>query len=128
MFTIIFIHYVRRKFYACDRMHWIPVILMTCVLLQVGPAAWLGPQTSEAIEGLVKNGRKNIMLIPIAFTSDHIETLFELDIEYAEVLGKEVWFFNINCIRIPYPCKCSVVPTFGDIGDPTPSGKAPSKP
>ena len=28
--------------------------------------------------------------MPIAFTSDHIETLFELDIEYAEVLGKEV--------------------------------------
>ncbi|XP_065063801.1 ferrochelatase, mitochondrial-like isoform X2 [Rhopilema esculentum] len=61
-----------------------------CWQSKVGPAAWLGPQTSESIEGLVKNGRKNILLVPIAFTSDHIETLFELDIEYAEVLGKEV--------------------------------------
>lgn len=31
---------------------------------------------------MAKNGIKNVMLIPIAFTSDHIETLFELDLEY----------------------------------------------
>ena len=31
-----------------------------------------------------------MMLVPIAFTSDHIETLHELDIEYADELGKEV--------------------------------------
>lgn len=51
---------------------------------QVGPAAWLGPKTDEALEGLAKKGHKNVMLIPIAFTSDHIETLFELDLEYGE--------------------------------------------
>ncbi|RKP27075.1 hypothetical protein SYNPS1DRAFT_13243 [Syncephalis pseudoplumigaleata] len=51
---------------------------------QVGPAAWLGPQTSEAIDGLAKQGYKNQLLVPIAFTSDHIETLFELDHEYGE--------------------------------------------
>ena len=58
--------------------------------LKVGPSAWLGPQTEDCIKGLVKNGRKNMMLVPIAFTSDHIETLHELDIEYADALGKEV--------------------------------------
>lgn len=31
-----------------------------------------------------------MILVPIAFTSDHIETLHELDIEYAEDIGKEV--------------------------------------
>ena len=37
------------------------------------------------------------MLVPIAFTSDHIETLHELDIEYADELGKEVGaLFNEN--------------------------------
>ncbi|KAI9256438.1 ferrochelatase [Phascolomyces articulosus] len=52
---------------------------------QVGPQPWLGPQTSDAIKGYAKAGKKNLLLVPIAFTSDHIETLFELDLEY----GKE---------------------------------------
>lgn len=51
---------------------------------------WLGPQTDEVIKGLCQRGKKNILLVPIAFTSDHIETLHELDIEYSQVLGKEV--------------------------------------
>lgn len=56
---------------------------------QVGPSAWLGPQTSDAIKGLAKKGHNNLLLVPIAFTSDHIETLFELDLEYLEE-AKEV--------------------------------------
>lgn len=56
---------------------------------QVGPSAWMGMQTGEAIKGLARLGRKNAILIPIAFTSDHIETLFELDLEYAHE-GKEL--------------------------------------
>ncbi|CAO3676205.1 unnamed protein product [Rhizopus stolonifer] len=55
-----------------------------CWQSQVGPKAWLGPQTSEALKGFAKRGQKNIVVVPIAFTSDHIETLFELDREYAE--------------------------------------------
>jgi len=49
---------------------------------QVGPSAWMGMQTSEAIKGLARLGIKNVILIPIAFTSDHIETLYEIDLEY----------------------------------------------
>jgi ferrochelatase len=52
---------------------------------QVGPKAWMGPQTSDALKGLARLGKKRAVLVPIAFTSDHIETLYELDIEY----GKE---------------------------------------
>ncbi|KAG0165285.1 ferrochelatase hem15 [Apophysomyces sp. BC1015] len=55
---------------------------------QVGPKAWLGPQTADAIQGYANQGKKNLVLVPIAFTSDHIETLFELDIEYGH-LAKE---------------------------------------
>ncbi|TNM92410.1 hypothetical protein fugu_019422 [Takifugu bimaculatus] len=51
---------------------------------KVGPMAWLGPQTDEVIKGLCERGKKNILLVPIAFTSDHIETLHELDIEYGQ--------------------------------------------
>ncbi|CAE6416692.1 unnamed protein product [Rhizoctonia solani] len=60
---------------------------------QVGPSAWMGQQTEQAIQGLAKLGRKNAVLVPVAFTSDHIETLFELDHEYVkegEELGMNI--------------------------------------
>ena len=59
---------------------------------QVGPSAWLGAQTSDTVENLVKKGQKDLVLIPIAFTSDHIETLYEIDLEViheADQLGAE---------------------------------------
>lgn len=63
---------------------------------KVGPQEWLGPQTDESIEGLAKNRRFNILLVPIAFTSDHIETLFELDLEYMDHLAKKAGVKNIR--------------------------------
>lgn len=49
---------------------------------KVGPKAWLGGQTADIVAKLEKNENiKGIVLVPIAFTSDHIETLHELDIE-----------------------------------------------
>ncbi|KAK6390285.1 hypothetical protein LTR65_005660 [Meristemomyces frigidus] len=48
---------------------------------QVGPSAWLGAQTSDTVNNFVKKGQKDLCLVPIAFTSDHIETLFEIDQE-----------------------------------------------
>lgn len=51
---------------------------------QVGPLPWLGPQTGDVIKGLGAQGVRRVLAVPIAFTSDHIETLFEIDIEYAE--------------------------------------------
>lgn len=55
---------------------------------KVGPKAWQGPQTAATLEGLAKRGKKDICLVPVAFTSDHIETLFELDIELKEDADK----------------------------------------
>ena len=52
-----------------------------CWQSQVGPSAWLGAQTSDTVQGYVKKGKTDLILVPIAFTSDHIETLFELDQE-----------------------------------------------
>lgn len=63
---------------------------------KVGPLPWLGPPTDETIKGMVARGKKNLLLVPIAFTSDHIETLFELDLEYAKNLGAEVGAKNIR--------------------------------
>ncbi|KAJ3067226.1 ferrochelatase hem15 [Quaeritorhiza haematococci] len=52
---------------------------------QVGPQPWLGPKTEASIEGYAKKGKKNLLVVPIAFVSDHVETLFEVDLEYGEV-------------------------------------------
>lgn len=52
-----------------------------CWQSQVGPSAWLGAQTSDTVANYVKKGQTDLVLIPIAFTSDHIETLYELDQE-----------------------------------------------
>ncbi|MGB9664297.1 MAG: ferrochelatase [Ignavibacteria bacterium] len=52
---------------------------------KVGPMKWLEPSTEKEIERLIHSGYKNLLVIPIAFVSDHIETLYELDIEYIKV-------------------------------------------
>lgn len=76
---------------------------------QVGPSAWQGPQTADAIKGLAKIGKKNVLLVPIAFTSDHIETLYELDIEVKEE-AEEVClfvcsiFFGCVLLSMAMPC------------------------
>jgi hypothetical protein len=67
---------------------------------QVGPQPWLGPKTDQSLEGMAKRGLKDALLIPVAFTSDHIETLFELDLEYIEDYRK-VRFLLRSCFFIP---------------------------
>ena len=56
---------------------------------QVGPSAWLGAQTSDTVQQYVAKGQTDLILIPIAFTSDHIETLYELDQEIIGEAGHE---------------------------------------
>jgi ferrochelatase len=51
----------------------------------VGPVRWLGPSTEQVIRRLGAQGHEHLLVVPIAFTSDHIETLSELDREYGEV-------------------------------------------
>jgi protoporphyrin/coproporphyrin ferrochelatase len=57
---------------------------LTCFQSKVGPLEWIKPATEDAVEEAAKDG-KHIILSPIAFVSEHIETLVELDEEYAEV-------------------------------------------
>jgi ferrochelatase len=54
----------------------------------VGPVRWLGPSTEQVLRRLGARGQKHVLVVPIAFTSDHIETLSELDREYGEVAHK----------------------------------------
>ena len=54
---------------------------------RVGPLKWIGPSTEDVIIENSKLGKK-IVLVPIAFVSEHSETLVELDIEYKELANK----------------------------------------
>ena len=56
-----------------------------CYQSKVGPVKWLEPGTDTKIEELAANNKKHLLVIPISFVSDHVETLFELDIEYRHV-------------------------------------------
>jgi ferrochelatase len=61
---------------------------LLCYQSAVGPVRWLGPSTEQVIKGLGRAGRRNVLVVPIAFTSDHIETLSEIDLEYKELAHK----------------------------------------
>jgi protoporphyrin/coproporphyrin ferrochelatase len=47
-----------------------------------GPVKWLEPSTEKMIHDLARRGIKNVLAVPISFVSDHIETLYEIDILY----------------------------------------------
>ena len=55
---------------------------------KTGHVKWVGPDTIEETKRLIQNGRK-LFIVPISFVCDHIETLFELDIELKEIIGSE---------------------------------------
>lgn len=53
-----------------------------CYQSKVGPLKWLTPSTPDTIAELASKGVRHMLLVPVAFASDHLETLFELGIEY----------------------------------------------
>ncbi len=59
---------------------------------RLGPIPWLGPSTEETIDTLAREGITSLLVVPLSFVSDHVETLYEIDILYrkrAKRLGIE---------------------------------------
>ena len=52
---------------------------------KIGPVKWLEPATNDVIVDYGKRGIENVLVVPISFVSEHIETLYELDILYQKV-------------------------------------------
>ncbi|MHC5599085.1 MAG: ferrochelatase [Nostoc sp.] len=67
---------------------------------RVGPVEWLQPYTEDALKELGAKGVKDLVVVPISFVSEHIETLQEIDIEYREV-AEEAGIHNFR--RVPAP-------------------------
>ncbi len=65
-----------------------------------GEEKWLEPEVKEKIDELAKNGVKNILLVPLSFISENIETLYDIDIiykKYAEEKGLK--FIRTSCLN-----------------------------
>ena len=65
---------------------------------RVGPVEWLKPYTEEAIPELAAKGVDELLVVPISFVSEHIETLQEIDMEYRE-LAEDSGIHNFH--RVP---------------------------
>lgn len=59
-----------------------------CYQSRVGPLEWIGPATDAEIRRAGRDG-KGVIMVPVAFVSEHSETLVELDIEYAKLAQEE---------------------------------------
>lgn len=64
---------------------------------RTGPVKWVEPSTEETLKELAKEGVKRLHIVPISFVSDHIETLYEIDIVYREFAQS----LGINLFRVP---------------------------
>jgi len=51
---------------------------------RTGPVAWVGPDTVKTVKAMGQKGVNDIVVVPVSFVSDHIETLYEIDIELKE--------------------------------------------
>lgn len=51
---------------------------------RAGPVKWLEPSTEEMMKERAAAGCRRMLMVPLSFVSDHIETLYEVDVQYAE--------------------------------------------
>jgi len=63
---------------------------------RTGPVKWVGPYTDKELTRLAEEGVDNIIVVPISFVSDHIETLIELDEQYMPQVREA----GLNIVRI----------------------------
>ena len=56
-----------------------------CFQSRSGPVEWITPSTPEMLTTIAGEGKKNVLLVPISFVSDHVETLYEIDIQYRDL-------------------------------------------
>jgi ferrochelatase len=63
---------------------------MLCYQSKFGPGEWLRPYTEDVCREILHHaqGRKYCVFVPISFTSDHIETLFEVEEQYMPLIAK----------------------------------------
>ncbi|HEV2177647.1 MAG TPA: ferrochelatase [Terriglobia bacterium] len=65
---------------VCESGRW-PNPHTLCYQSRVGPGRWLAPSLDTTLHKLASEGARRVLVVPIAFVTDHVETLHEIDIE-----------------------------------------------
>jgi len=68
-----------------------------CYQSRSGPVEWLGPSLPEVITALGAQGCQNMLVMPLSFVSDHVETLYEIDIQYRQMATDLGMRFESTC-------------------------------
>lgn len=68
-----------------------------CFQSRSGPVDWLSPSTEEMLETLAAEGCRNILMVPISFVSDHVETLYEINMLYRDMAREK----GMSCHACP---------------------------
>lgn len=76
---------------------------VTCYQSRVGPVKWIGPYTEDEVKRAGEDG-KPVVIAPIAFVSEHVETLVELDIEFRELADETGVPFFARCPAVASDC------------------------
>lgn len=80
----------RKQFPSWPKTH------LLCYQSRVGPSKWLQPPLTSTIERLGRQGVKEMLVVPISFVTEHIETLHEINIEAREEARK----FGVEVFRM----------------------------
>lgn len=70
-----------------DRLR-LPCVDVLAYQSRTGPVTWIGPGTEETLEELGRAGVTDVLVVPLSFVSDHIETLYEVDLLFGDVAAK----------------------------------------
>lgn len=62
-----------------------------------GPVAWLEPGTDILLRGLAAQGVRQVLVVPLSFVSDHVETLYEIDMLYGDMMAR----LGVRLVRTP---------------------------
>ena len=90
-----YVDHLKRTVQALERQTGITGKL--CFQSRSGPVEWLEPATDDMLIGLVEEGVREILCLPISFVSDHIETLYEIDMLYAGMMRQR----GVSLVRTP---------------------------
>jgi protoporphyrin/coproporphyrin ferrochelatase len=83
-----YVDHLKKTISALEKVTKLPGRL--CYQSRSGPVQWLEPSTLATIEQLAREGCRDLLVLPISFVSDHIETLYEIDMlfkDHATSLG-----------------------------------------
>ena len=68
---------------------------------RVGPVKWVGPDTDEYLEALIQKGNERIVMIPLSFTTECLETIYDLNINLVDNYKNDSRVRHLSRVEIP---------------------------